>query len=50
MRPVFLFRTNPQTGVLNLRLGSLGTYVINKQPPSRQIWLSSPTRCVHDMN
>ncbi|WFD00201.1 ferroxidase [Malassezia yamatoensis] len=32
-----------QTGVLNLRLGSLGTYVINKQPPSRQIWLSSPT-------
>ncbi|WFD44294.1 ferroxidase [Malassezia psittaci] len=33
-----------QTGVLNLRLGSLGTYVINKQPPSRQIWLSSPTR------
>ncbi|WFC95894.1 ferroxidase [Malassezia brasiliensis] len=31
------------TGVLNLRLGSLGTYVINKQPPSRQIWLSSPT-------
>ncbi|KAL9937744.1 hypothetical protein V8E36_003289 [Tilletia maclaganii] len=32
------------SGVLNLRLGSAhGTYVINKQPPNRQIWLSSPT-------
>ncbi|KOS13929.1 mitochondrial matrix protein frataxin [Malassezia pachydermatis] len=31
------------TGVLTLRLGSYGTYVINKQPPSRQIWLSSPS-------
>ncbi|SHO79791.1 Similar to S.cerevisiae protein YFH1 (Mitochondrial matrix iron chaperone) [Malassezia sympodialis ATCC 42132] len=31
------------SGVLNLRLGSYGTYVINKQPPTRQIWLSSPS-------
>ncbi|EPQ26771.1 uncharacterized protein PFL1_05750 [Pseudozyma flocculosa PF-1] len=31
------------TGVMNLRLGPYGTYVINKQPPNKQIWLSSPT-------
>ncbi|KAK0545251.1 Mitochondrial matrix iron chaperone [Tilletia horrida] len=32
------------SGVLNLRLGPAhGTYVINKQPPNRQIWLSSPS-------
>lgn len=31
-------------GVLTLKLGSdHGTYVINKQTPNRQIWLSSPT-------
>lgn len=30
-------------GVLNLKLGSQhGTYVINKQTPNLQIWLSSP--------
>ncbi|NP_001150732.2 frataxin [Zea mays] len=28
--------------VLTLRLGDLGTYVVNKQSPNRQIWLSSP--------
>ncbi|XP_047341122.1 frataxin, mitochondrial-like isoform X1 [Impatiens glandulifera] len=28
--------------VLTLRLGSLGTYVLNKQTPNRQLWLSSP--------
>ncbi|CAN6457824.1 unnamed protein product [Victoria cruziana] len=28
--------------VLTLKLGTLGTYVINKQTPNRQIWLSSP--------
>ncbi|XXG78001.1 hypothetical protein AAC387_Pa08g2034 [Persea americana] len=28
--------------VLTLKLGSLGTYVLNKQTPNRQIWLSSP--------
>ncbi|XP_070207909.1 frataxin, mitochondrial-like isoform X2 [Littorina saxatilis] len=31
-------------GVLTLNLGgSLGTYVVNKQTPNKQIWLSSPT-------
>ncbi|KAI0651642.1 hypothetical protein C8Q79DRAFT_897387, partial [Trametes meyenii] len=30
------------SGVLTLKLGDHGTYVINKQPPNRQIWLSSP--------
>lgn len=30
-------------GVLTLDLGpEVGTYVINKQPPNKQIWLSSP--------
>ncbi|SSD60351.1 related to Frataxin homolog, mitochondrial [Saccharomycodes ludwigii] len=29
-------------GVLTLELSPLGTYVINKQPPNKQIWLSSP--------
>ena len=31
-----------QSGVLTLTLPSNGTYVINKQPPNKQIWLSSP--------
>jgi len=30
------------SGVLTLALGANGTYVINKQPPNKQIWLSSP--------
>ncbi|KAH8915838.1 Frataxin, partial [Atractiella rhizophila] len=30
------------SGVLTLKLGSQGTYVINKQPPNKEIWLSSP--------
>lgn len=30
------------SGVLTLKLGLHGTYVINKQPPNKQIWLSSP--------
>ncbi|KAK3721696.1 Mitochondrial matrix iron chaperone [Vermiconidia calcicola] len=29
-------------GVLNITLPPNGTYVINKQPPNKQIWLSSP--------
>ncbi|KAH9822321.1 hypothetical protein DFH28DRAFT_948322 [Melampsora americana] len=29
-------------GVLTFSMGELGTYVINKQPPSKQIWFSSP--------
>jgi frataxin len=32
-----------QAGVLSIEVPKLqGTYVINKQPPNRQIWLSSP--------
>lgn len=31
-----------QQGVLTVKLGRHGTYVINKQAPNRQIWLSSP--------
>ncbi|KAJ2374137.1 Mitochondrial matrix iron chaperone [Coemansia sp. RSA 2607] len=30
------------SGVLTLKLAAHGTYVINKQPPNKQIWLSSP--------
>jgi hypothetical protein len=35
-----------QSGVLTVKLGQKGTFVINKQTPNRQIWLSSPVRCV----
>lgn len=28
--------------VLTLKLGTSGTYVLNKQTPNRQLWLSSP--------
>uniref|UniRef100_A0A161ZWL4 ferroxidase n=1 Tax=Daucus carota subsp. sativus TaxID=79200 RepID=A0A161ZWL4_DAUCS len=28
--------------VLTVKLGNLGTYVLNKQTPNRQIWMSSP--------
>ena len=33
-----------QSGVLTIKLGPKGTYVINKQTPNRQMWLSSPLR------
>lgn len=34
---------NLSDGVLTVKLGNdLGTYVINKQSPNKQIWLSSP--------
>jgi len=29
-------------GVLTLNFPPIGTYVLNKQPPNKQIWLSSP--------
>lgn len=32
-----------QGGVLTIDLGQYGTYVINRQSPNRQIWLSSPS-------
>lgn len=34
--------TTPQAGVLTLAFPPHGTYVLNKQPPNKQIWLSSP--------
>lgn len=42
-----MFATAPglikiQAGVLNFVYPPRGTYVINKQPPNKQIWLSSP--------
>lgn len=36
------FDLDNSQGVLNLNLGSLGAWVINKQTPNRQIWWSSP--------
>ncbi|KAF5377548.1 hypothetical protein D9615_005194 [Tricholomella constricta] len=36
------FEVEYHSGVLTLILGDKGTYVINKQPPNKQIWLSSP--------
>ncbi len=30
------------SGVLTLKTGERGTFVLNKQPPNQQIWLSSP--------
>ena len=32
------------SGVLTINLGSHGIFVVNKQTPNRQIWLSSPVR------
>lgn len=34
-----------QQGVLNFKHPS-GTWVLNRQPPTKQLWLSSPRRCV----
>ncbi|XP_063900843.1 uncharacterized protein LOC135120474 [Zophobas morio] len=31
-----------ESGVLTVNLGQYGTYVINKQAPNKQLWLSSP--------
>jgi len=36
------YDTEISSGVLTIKLGSTGTYVINKQTPNRQIWYSSP--------
>lgn len=37
------FDVNYSQGVLTVCTGPTGTFVINKQSPNRQIWLSSPT-------
>ncbi|KAK2547811.1 Frataxin-like protein [Acropora cervicornis] len=40
-----LLSRKERSGVLTVNLGAgRGTYVINKQSPNKQIWLSSPTR------
>lgn len=31
-----------KAGVMTITVANKGTYVINKQPPNKQIWLSSP--------
>ncbi|XP_062516862.1 frataxin, mitochondrial-like isoform X2 [Corticium candelabrum] len=37
------YDVNVSDGVLTLQLGGdMGTYVINKQTPNKQLWLSSP--------
>lgn len=36
------FDLNEKDGVFTMKLGSKGTYVINKQTPTRQLWYSSP--------
>ncbi|KIY51401.1 Frataxin [Fistulina hepatica ATCC 64428] len=38
----YKYEVEYSSGVLTLSLGDTGTYVINKQPPNKQIWLSSP--------
>ncbi|KAF3070393.1 Frataxin like protein, mitochondrial [Daldinia childiae] len=30
------------SGVMTVKIPNVGTYIINKQPPNKQIWLSSP--------
>ena len=30
------------SGVLNVAVGTIGTFVLNKQAPNLQLWLSSP--------
>jgi len=37
-----IYEVEYHSGVLTLNLGDKGTYVINKQPPNKQIWFSSP--------
>lgn len=36
------YTDNVKSGVLSITFPPNGTYVLNKQPPNRQIWLSSP--------
>lgn len=31
-----------QAGVMTIEISDKGSYVLNKQPPNKQIWLSSP--------
>ncbi len=40
--PLAGFDLSHAQGVLTLKLGSKGTFVLNKQAPNQQIWWSSP--------
>ena len=40
--PTFISSVDSAQGVIEFDLEKVGTYVINKQPPNKQIWLSSP--------
>lgn len=40
--PLFISSVDAAQGVVEFDLENVGTYVINKQPPNKQIWLSSP--------
>lgn len=42
LKQLLISHTKKQAGVLTLHFPPHGTYVLNKQPPNRQIWLSSP--------
>ena len=46
---LIFFVFNVQNGVVTLQLDrNLGTYVINRQSFTKQIWLSSPRRLMKD--
>jgi iron donor protein CyaY len=36
------FDFSHEEGVVTIQMGTHGTYVINKQGPNRQVWVSSP--------
>ncbi|KAI0147710.1 mitochondrial chaperone Frataxin [Xylariaceae sp. FL1272] len=36
------YEVDYSSGVMTINIDQKGTYVINKQPPNKQIWLSSP--------
>lgn len=40
--PVVSNMQKRQAGVIKVTIANVGTYIINKQPPNKQIWLSSP--------
>lgn len=40
------FDFSHEEGVVTVQMGRHGTYVINKQGPNRQIWMSSPGEAV----
>jgi frataxin len=40
--PLFNMLIWSQAGVLTIDIPKRGTYILNKQPPNKQIWLSSP--------